>query len=341
MMYVGLDVHKEWTTVAALDPDTGEFAEFARVANRREAFAEVLGKLGGLFHGVLESGRNGWAMYDELTPLFARLVVADPGESRRRARGRGAKTDRLDARKLALLLAEGRVPELWVPDRETRDRRVLTRGSARLSQAMSRAINVIRSIGASFGQECPVTSLHCPCAKVWLKELALPPRARRMLDRWVQVLELLEKLRAEAQAELEAEAREYEEARRLKAMPGVGPFIALTVAAEIGDVRRFRDAKALSGYAGLGPQVHESGGKGHSGPLPQTGNRYLRYAIVLAAQQMHHQRNDSVFRRYYWRMVFRHGPNPAKIATARKMLQVADRLLRYQETYEERLPPAA
>jgi hypothetical protein len=39
MMYVGLDVHKEWTTVAALDPETGELAEFARVPNRREAFA--------------------------------------------------------------------------------------------------------------------------------------------------------------------------------------------------------------------------------------------------------------------------------------------------------------
>jgi hypothetical protein len=76
MMCVGLDVHAKWTTVVAVDPETGEMRRCDRVPNEAEAFGRTLGELEGPLHGVMEAGWNSWAVYDLLKPLFARLLVA-------------------------------------------------------------------------------------------------------------------------------------------------------------------------------------------------------------------------------------------------------------------------
>ena len=341
MVYVGLDVHKCWTTVAALDPDSGEVWRFDRVPNTRADFAEVLRALPEPRRGVLESGRNSWALHDQVRPLFEELYVADAAELKRRMSGRGAKTDRKDALKMALVLAEGRVPAVWVPSLQIRDVRTLTRGKVRLTQLRTQVINQVRSLCALFGQECPASSLRTQKAQVWLQQLALPPLATQMLQRWIQIWQLLETCVAEAEQQIEQVVAHDEEAQRIQTMPGVGAFTALTVVAEIGDVRRFDSAKALIGYSGLAPQVHQSGERTRHGPLPHSGNPWLRYVMVLAAQHVACRRTDSVLRRRYWRTHMRHGPNPAKIATARKMLALAYHLLRRREDYQEKLLTAA
>ena len=341
MMYVGLDVHKDWTTIAALNPDSGEVLRLDRVPNTLADFAEVFGAVPRPLHGVLESGRNSWAMYDEIRPLFEELFVADAAELKRRMSGRGAKTDRKDALKMALVLAEGRVPAVWVPSIQTRDVRTLTRGKVRLTQFRTQVINQIRSLCAMFGKECPASSLRSKKAKAWLEHVALPPLATHMLEMWVQILQLLGECVAQAEEQIEELVAQDEDAQRIQTMPGVGAFTALTVVAEIGDVRRFDNAKALIGYSGLAPQVHQTGERTRHGPLPRSGNPWLRYVMVLAAQHVARRRDDSVLRRRYWRTHMRHGPNPAKIATARKMLTVAYHLLLRQEDYQEKLPTAA
>ena len=235
MMYVGLDVHKDWTTIAALNPDSGEVLRLDRVPNTLADFAEVFGAVPGPLHGVLESGRNSWAMYDEIRPLFEELFVADAAELKRRMSGRGAKTDRKDALKMALVLAEGRVPAVWVPSIQTRDVRTLTRGKVRLTQFRTQVINQIRSLCAMFGKECPASSLRSKKAKAWLEHVALPPLATHMLEMWVQILQLLGECVAEAEQQIEQLVAHDEDAQRIQTMPGVGAFTALTVVAEIVD----------------------------------------------------------------------------------------------------------
>ena len=147
-MYVGLDVHKNWTTVVGVEPETGEIRRLDRVANEREAFEEALCEWNGPLHGVMEAGRATWAVHDKVEPLFERLVVGDATEMKRRMSGGGAKTDRRDALRMALLLAQDRVPALWVPDRQTRELRVRTRGKARLAQLISQVACQVRAVGA-------------------------------------------------------------------------------------------------------------------------------------------------------------------------------------------------
>jgi len=78
-----------------------------------------------------------------------------------------------------------------------------------------------------------------------------------------------------------------ETARRLQTIPGVGPSIAATVLAEIGDIDRFTDFDQLLAFAGVHPAERSSGRKG-SNPetawhMSKAGNSHLRAAAYRMA----------------------------------------------------------
>lgn len=335
MYYVGLDAHKQYTTLAVLDARSGNMTLHKRVANTAEAFAEALDGLDGPVHGIVETGRSTWALWDRVLYLFDSLIVCDALELKGRRSPRGSSTDGRVARDLAEILASGRAPKaLWVPDAGTRINRVLTRGTIRLSQMMNRTINSIRALCANFGQECPFTSLHGPGAKAWLAEVELAPELRGMLNLYLANLAQLEALHKQAMKGLRQRAAADPRARRLRTIPGVGPFTALCILAEFGDAHRFTTRDAVVAYAGLAPRVHQSGQVNRTGPLPQTGNNWLRYALVLAAQHIaNSKRLDSPLRRHGWRVALKHGKNPGKIAIARKLAVLAHHLLVHEEDY--------
>jgi transposase len=80
-------------------------------------------------------------------------------------------------------------------------------------------------------------------------------------------------------------ARSDQRARLLRTMPGIGPLLGLTLAAEIGEVSRFASPGELVGYAGLAPRVSQSGERSATGALSKAGSRTLRWAAVEAANQ--------------------------------------------------------
>ena len=80
-------------------------------------------------------------------------------------------------------------------------------------------------------------------------------------------------------------AAEDARARLLMTMPGIGPLLGLTFAAEIGEVSRFSSPAKLIGYAGLAPRISQSGDRSVTGSLSKAGSRTLRWAAVEAANQ--------------------------------------------------------
>jgi Transposase IS116/IS110/IS902 family len=71
-----------------------------------------------------------------------------------------------------------------------------------------------------------------------------------------------------------------ERVRWVRSIPGIGPFFAVRIVNEIGDVTRFARPANLCGYAGLVPAVYASGGRVFHGRLTKQGNRWLRWALV-------------------------------------------------------------
>ena len=84
-----------------------------------------------------------------------------------------------------------------------------------------------------------------------------------------------------------APAREKEAREVLKTIPYVGPVTIEVVVSELGDVPRFRNAKAARAYSGLVPTVRQSGGKkSQDRNITQEGSGWLRWALVEAAWRL-------------------------------------------------------
>jgi len=333
MIYVGLDVHKRFSRMGTFDPTTGELQDLGEVSNERQALAAKLEMISSPKTVVLEAGRTSYHMAGVLEPIAEEVWIVDPGEVRRLQRGI-AKTDRRDAAGMAWWAAKGALTPLWRPDAETLDLRELTRGKTTLARLSTQVRTMIRTLLARHGYECPQRDLLSDRAQRWLDQVQLEGHAGKMLAALRGILTLIHTQAEIFEREVDQASARHAAAQRLRSIPGIGSFLSLSLVAEIGDIRRFPSPTHLRGYSGLTPAVRQSGDRDARGPLTKTGNRWLRYAAVLAAQRMSQMRApDPRLKRTFLSVAFRHGCNPGKVAAARRLLDLIYHLLTREEDY--------
>ena len=110
----------------------------------------------------------------------------------------------------------------------------------------------------------------------------------------------------------------------LTQLPGVGPFTALVIVAEAGDISRFASARQLASWAGLTPTVRGSDRVAHYGHIPGQGSVWLRWVLCEAAQTA---KRSPQFAPAFQRIATRRGRKIATTAVARKLLTRAWHLL--------------
>lgn len=127
----------------------------------------------------------------------------------------------------------------------------------------------------------------------------------------------------------------------LGSVPGIGPVYAAGLAAEIGNVHRFPDHNALAKYAGLTWRQHQSGSfEADDIPLTRSGNFYLRYYLIEAANSV--RVRDPEYTTFYKRKFAEarhHHHKRALVLTARKLVRLVFALLNEGQIYqrEERI----
>lgn len=114
MRAIGLDVHLEFCEVPIAEG--GEVRSVGRVATKPEEVELFAQSLGADDRVALEVTGNAWEIKRLIEPHVAEVIVVSPADTGIRAAR--AKTDRLDARTLARLLAAGELDSVWVPDRQ-------------------------------------------------------------------------------------------------------------------------------------------------------------------------------------------------------------------------------
>jgi len=340
MQAIGLDVHKARTMVCVLDTETGELAEPYAVPTA-ELVAHLAALPGAPKVAALEAGSQSAFLARRLGTCGVEPHVVHPFRVRRLLEALCGlkKTDKIDARGLAEALAAGllKLAEVWVPDQALHELRALTRGRQDLVEDGVRLRNLIRKLLVREGADCPFTDLLGVQAQQWLEEWAatMPAAIASVLTAYRQSLAVLHAEQERLSAEIATLVREHTEVRRLQTIPGIGVQLAASIVAEMGPVQRFATAVALRGYSGLVPKVEQSGERCHYGPLTKVGNRRLRRALVLAAQLFVGRKATHELSLYpwYWQQVVRHGRNPAKVAVARRLLNIIFALRRDQTDF--------
>jgi transposase len=249
-----------------------------------------------------------------------------------------AKTDRLDARTLARLLAAGSLDGVWLPDRWTW---VMRRRLSRRSQlvwARSRAKNQIHAVlMRQLVGRPPFADLFGVKGRQWLAELQLAPEESETVSAAMRQIEFFEQEIAEVERLIAGAAMESAEIRRLMSVPGVNVIVAASFMAAIGDIHRFESPRKLVGYLGLDPRVHQSGvGPATHGHISKHGSVRARHALVEACWTT--VRQPGPLHAIYERIRARRGHSVAVVAAARKLASLFWCLLTCGEDYAYQQP---
>ncbi len=289
-LYVGLDTDKLHIDVAVAEPlPGGEVRYVGQIANDTTSLDRVLKRLRKGGHALVvcyEAGPCGYGLYRHLDgrPGISCQVIA-PSLIPRRP-GDRVKTNRRDSLALAKLLRADELTAIWVPDTAHEAVRDMARARTAAVPDLTRCRQRIggfllrQAIGY---QGKPWTKKH----RVWLARLAFTePAHRRMM---AELLEALDQAAARTErltdhiAELVPDGSLAWLVEALQALRGYGLINAVTVAAEIGDPRRFDSPRQLMAYLGLVPSEHSTGARSRRGGLTKTGNGRARKALIEAA----------------------------------------------------------
>jgi transposase len=243
------------------------------------------------------------------------------------------KNDRVDSATLAHLLRCNLLPEAWRADGETRERRQRVRLRISLGQHRAALKNQVHAILHQQGQRATVTDVFGKKGQQWLQQVSVSPAAREALDVYGELIGEITRHMKGQDKRLRALARADQRTQWLATIPGIGPYSAMILLAEIGEVRRFGTAKALFSYAGLVPWVRESAGHSHRGPISRCGSPRLRWVMVEAAHTA--LRCSPAARRYFERLRRRKHPHVARVALARKLLGAVFAMLRDGVCFDE------
>jgi transposase len=285
--YVGMDVDKEKIVVAKLE-SSAKLSEECVIANTPQAVEKYFAALTkeGEVMATYEAGCFGFGLYHQLTDLRVAALVAAPGLIPRKPSDR-MKTDRRDARTLALALRAGQLTAVHVPtkqDESVRDYlRMCEDMRDDLRKCKQRILHLLLRRGIRYEQGGPWTVKH----KNWLATLDLGSELdRQTMDSYLARLQELESTCSQLAAEVEsiAQGEHYREpVRTLSAFKGIKTLIALSFITEIGDFRRFSSAGQFMAFLGLVPSEHSSGNKHRQGGITKAGNSHLRRLLVEAA----------------------------------------------------------
>jgi transposase len=163
----------------------------------------------------------------------------------------------------------------------------------------------------------------------------LPPLARELLQGLVEHLRGLEERTAELDRRLVAAARDGAACERLAAVPGIGPVIATTLVAAVGDAKAFTSGRHLAAWIGLVPRQHSSGGKERLLGISKRGDAYLRRQLVHGARALVRVSPGREGGLWTWinGLLARRPFNVVVAAVANKLARIAWVLLSRGETY--------
>ena len=209
-----------------------------------------------------------------------------------------------------------RFPQTWMSSTEQRDLRTLLRDRHQWVKMRARLQHTLQAIALNHALR-QGHALWSAAGQSALQTLPLPPYTSQRRDELLRSYTQLQKRIQELDKEVEAQARQRPQVRRLLTHPGVGAVTALATEVFLGDPTRFATANQVASYIGMIPCEHPSGKRQPMGKLTKEGNSLLRYLWTEAT--MHAVRKDPELKRFYRRELIHKRMGKARIAAARKL----------------------
>lgn len=291
LRFVGLDVHKDSIAIAVADEGGGEPASLCTIPHDTRVLLKQLRKLGRV-KCCYEAGPTGYGLHRDLKAAGIDCVVIAPSLVPQLA-GDRVKTDRRDALKLARFLRSGDLTEIYVPDEATEAMRDLERARDDAKCAERTARQQLGKFLLRHGRKYPGKTTWTKAHLDWIRGQRFEHEAqnRVLVDHLKAVEDGAARVDSLTQsiADLVGSWSRAPLVTALQSLRGISLVSAVVLAAELGDLRRFRKATELMGYLGLVPSEHSSGDSKRQGRITRTGNGHARRIAVEGAWAYRHR----------------------------------------------------
>jgi transposase len=250
--------------------------------------------------------------------------------------GGKAKTDKIDAKKIAVLLRGGMLPQAHVYPKGMRETRDLLRRRTFLVRKRAEALVHLQNTNSQYNHP-PLTKKLSYAAN--RAELDLParfadPSVKKNVELDLALLDTYDEHIREVELYLTRTAKvdDPQAFQRLLSVPGVGKVLGLVLLYEIHDIRRFPEVGQFLSYARLVRCSHESAGKKQGTGGNKIGNAHLKWAFSEATCLF--LRESDQAKRWLARREKKHGKARALGALAARLGRAVYHLLRKQQAFD-------
>jgi len=326
-VWSGIDVSKKFFDASWVDPnaDVQHFQKIPRAQFKHSPagvrqYLRWLGKWGAptaSVRVVMEAtGRyslelRAWLVAEQAT-LAPAIVNPKRSKDFHKSLGLRNKTDQLDCRSLGLMGKDRRPHPYEPPSPEYQELRELMRQRRDLVETRVAERQRFKELPKSHSRVRKLVESHL-----------------RSLDK------LLKRLDHALDQVLKASPQLAQDLALVTTIPGVGRVVALTVLAELGDLRRFNRSRQVSAMAGISPYNHQSGTSTAWSHLDRNGHAEARSILYMAALTATQKSAHNHLARTYQHLINDNGKckKQALVAVARKILVLMRALLITQQPY--------
>lgn len=328
--YIGIDFHKQFSSLAVMD-DKGQIMDERKLYHDNQP--ELVQYFSQFSPGTsvsLEATRNWYWLVDLLQELNLDVKLVHAKKARIIAENT-IKTDKIDARILAHLDRCNFLPQAYIANQQTRNQRELLRYHLSLVKIQTSIKNRIHAVLAKHNIQHGFTDLFGKSGIEFLKDLPLSKIFRLEINGYLELLKNLADTLKGVKKEITTHCQMSPESTLLDTIPGIGVLGALLLAAEIADIHRFKTVKKFCCYGGFASSTHQSADTLYHGKIIKDSNKYIRYILIEA---IHHAvKKDPRLWRFYNKIQRTKGTNKAKIATGRKLLVAIYHMLKNKQPY--------
>lgn len=289
--WIGIDDHADKWTVAHLKGAARNFEKEFELLPSEAGYRKLIGyakSLSGEVRIVYEAGPCGYELCRRLRAAGLNCEVAAPSLTPQKP-GERVKTNRRDAAKLAKYLRSGDLTLISVPDPHRESLRDLVRARQSVQADLVSIRNQIVKLLLRYGHRYRDGNAWTVRFWTWLGKVRLNGEySRSVLLEMITTHEQRSAQLARYDALIDQASKRSEYAtyvQALRVLRGIRTLSAMTMLAELGDLRRFASAPQLMAAVGLVPSEYSTGDKTTRFCITKTGNTHVRHVVVEAAWQ--------------------------------------------------------
>lgn len=332
LAFAGIDLHKKYSYITVIDSSETIILQ-DKFKNNQFEIQKALLQLNIPIKAAVEATFNTTWLVNTLHAVNIFTVVAHPTNLRDTS-GIKAKTDKIDSETIARFNKNNMLHLTYIPTGEEQYLKDIIRLRHGLVEQRTNLKNKVQMIllrNCIFEQ--PYSDIFGVGGQKWLRTLKLKDHEVLAITNYLDLINDFTKKISQYDLTIKELSQTNYKVKLLMSMPGIGPVIALTLVAEIGDINRFKNSKFLVSYAGLEPSTKSSGGKTNHGSVTKQGNPLIRFAVSEAV--MHLLKKNSKLKAFYDLKSKEKGKSKARVACMRKVLTYVYIMLKNDFTYSK------